>query len=89
MCAVVIEVFNTNPSSSKHIFILKVEQVLKYLGSMKTNEQLSVRFLILKLTVLFSLTSAGSNHETACLDVRYMIEKENSSVFYFSKIIKS
>ena len=57
-------IFNANPPLSKHTFIWDME-VLKYLGSMKSNEKFSDRFLVLTLTVLLSLTSAGKGHQIA------------------------
>ena len=72
----------------KTYFHLGCEQVLKYPGSMKT-EKLPDWFLTLKLAVLLSFTLAGKGHEIAYLDVRYVIEKENPVIFYFSRITTS
>lgn len=80
--ALMTETFNTNPPSAKHFH-------LKCLDCMKTNDKLSDRFHILKLTALLSLTSESRGHEIAYVDVRYMIKKENPIMFYFSKITKS
>ena len=72
----------------KTYFPLGCEQVLKYPDNMKT-EKLPHWFLTLKLAVLLPLTLAGKGHEIAYLDVRYVIEKENPVIFYFSRISTS
>ena len=72
---------------TKNFFSWDVEQILKYVGSMKTDQEFSDRFLKLKLTVLLSRTSALRRHEIAYINVRY--KKKNSVTFLFSKVTKS
>ena len=76
-------IFKTNLPPPKHIFIWDVEQVLKYPGSKKTNEELFDWFLLLKLSLLLSPTIVGRRHEISYLDVRYMIEKKIYQILFF------
>ena len=82
-------VFNKNPPKPKYTFIWDVEKVLKYIKTLPTNTELSDRTLLLKLTSLLFLTSAGRCHEICDLDIRYMVKTFLSYKFHFSKLTKS
>ena len=83
-------IFNNNPPSPKHVFIWDVKKVLRCWAVWTvTRNYPIIRFFILKLTVLLSLTSTGRGHEIAYPVVRHIIETENVIIFYFSKITKS
>ena len=89
VCKLLTGVFNKNPPKPRYTFIWDVEQVLDYIKSLPGNTELSNRLLLLKLTMLLFLTSAGRCHEICYLDIPYMIRTSSSIKFYFSKITKS
>ena len=82
-------IFNRKPPTPKYTFIWDVEQILIYLKSLPSVDNLSDRTLLLKLTTLLFLTSAGRCHEICYLDVRYMVKSCNSYKCYFAKVTKS
>ena len=82
-------VFNKNAPKPKYTFLWDLEKVLKYIKTLPTNTELSDRTLLLKLTILLFLTSAGSCHEMCYLDIGYMVKTFPSYKFHSSKSTKS
>ena len=89
VCKLMTGVFNQNPPKPRYSCIWDVELVLKYINSLPDNSNLSDRTMLLKLTTLLFLTSAGRCHEICYLDVRYMVRTSCTYKFYFSKLTKS
>ena len=89
VCNLMTGAFNKNPPKPKYTFIWDVQKVLKYIKTLHTNTELSDRTLLLNLTSLLFLTSAGRCHEICNLDIRYMVKTFSSYKFHFSKLTKS
>ena len=89
VCNLMTGVFNKNPPKPKYTSVRDVEKILKYIKTVPTNRELSDRMLLLKLTSLLFLTSAGRFHEICHLDIRYMVKTFSSYKFHFSKLTKS
>ena len=89
VCALLSGVFNERPPKPKYVFVWDVDQVLSYLESLATNNDLSDQLLNLKLAALLFLTSSGRCHEICYLDVRYKVKTSSSYKFYFTKVTKS
>ena len=62
-------VFHADPPKPKCVFIWDIEKVLSYLNNLPMTKEISDRFLLVKLTTLPSLTSAGRGHEIRYLNV--------------------
>jgi len=82
-------VFNKRPPKPKYTFIWDVEVVLKYISNLKCNEQLSLKELTHKLTMLLALTAASRSSEIYLLNINFMIRKTESYIFSFDKLTKT
>ena len=83
VCNLMTGVFNKNPPKPKYTFISNVEKVLKSIKTLPTNTELSGRTLLLNLTSLLFLTSAGRYHKICYLGTCYMVKTFRHTNFIF------
>ena len=86
-------VFHADPPKPKCVFIWDIEKVLSYLNNLPMTKEISDRFLLVKLTTLPSLTSAGRGHEIRYLNVFEDMRKcicrgKSLLIVHFSKVTK-
>ena len=89
VCSLLTGVFNSKPPRPRYTFIWDVEKVLTYLNGLKQNENLTVKLLTHKLTMLLALAAASRGSEINILSVKYMTKSEEKYVFTFDKLFKS
>jgi integrase len=82
-------VFELRPPTPKICVTWSVGTLLEYLKNMAPNENLSLKELTLKTTILLALTSSARAHELAALHLDYVSQKENGWEFVIPKHVKN
>ena len=81
-------IFNNRLPKPRYTFIWDVETVEKYLDTLDSNN-LELKLLTYKLTMLLALTESSRAHEICFLDTRYLVRHSTAYMFHFSKLTKS
>jgi hypothetical protein len=74
-------VFELRSPTPKICVSWSVGTLLEHLKNMEPNENLSLKELTLKTTILLALTSSARDHELAALHLDYVSQKENGWEF--------
>ena len=82
-------VFELRPPTPKICVTWSVGTLLEHLKNMEPNENLSLKELTLKTTILLPLTSSARAHELAALHLDYVSQKENGWEFVIPKHVKN
>ena len=77
--------FNLRPPQAKYSETWEVSRVLRHIKTMGKNEDMSLKDLTLKLTMLAALTMANRAHELSSLSTAGMLDKGDSLVFTLTK----
>ena len=89
VCQLLSGVFNKRPPQPKYTVIWDISKVIDNISTLGNNENLSTKIITLKLTTLLAILSSNSVSELTYLDIRHTAFKEDSVVFYFSKLTKT
>ena len=81
--------FNIRPPQPKYNETWDVSRVLRHIKTMGKNEDMSLKDLTFKLTMLAALTTASRAHEWSSLSTTGMLDKGDSLVFILTKLTKS
>ena len=81
--------FNMRPPQPKYNETWDVGKVLQHIKTLGKNEDMSLKDLTLKMTMLAALTTANRAHELSSLNPKGMIDKGDSLVFTLTKLTKS
>ncbi|VDI21258.1 Hypothetical predicted protein [Mytilus galloprovincialis] len=82
-------VFNERAPLPRYTKTWDVDIVLKFISSMGSNKNLSLKELTLKLTMLLALTSASRSSDIQKLDMDYMNVRTNEIIFTMVKLTKT
>ena len=89
ICSLMTGVFNLRPTKPCFTFIWDVQKVIDHLNYFPKNEDLPVRSLTHKLTMLLALTSASRGSEICHLNINHMVKTHNSYIFTYEKLTKT
>ena len=81
--------FNKRTPIPRYTKTWNVDIVLRFLNSMESNENLSVKNLTMKLAVLLALTSAGRSSDIQKLDINFMDVRQDEIMFTLVKLTKT
>lgn len=82
-------VFNERTPLPRYTKTWDVDIVLKFINSLESNKQLSLKDLSLKLAMLLALTSAGRSSDIQKLDMNHMEVGSDEIVFTIVKLTKT
>ena len=82
-------VFNSRPPCPRYSFIWDVDVVIRYLHSMGSAEELSLKNLSLKLVALLALSSANRSSDLHALDLKFRHFTSEGVVFTLPTLTKN
>lgn len=82
-------IFNSRPPIPRYTETWDVDQVLKYILSLPDNQDLSLKQLTHKVTMLMALTSACRSSEICKLDMNFMNVKQDEVTFTLTELSKT
>ena len=89
VCRLLKGVYELRSSLPRYQEIWNMDLVIQYLSSLHPNEELSLKFLTLKLAMLLALLSGQRRQTLHCLDINSMQLDGNKCVFVINKLLKS
>ena len=82
-------VFNKRPPEPKYTVTWDISKVMDHISTLGNIENLCTKVITLKPTTLLAILSSNRAPELTYLDIRHIAFKENSVIFYFSKLTKT
>ena len=82
------EVFESRPAMLRYTAVWDVKQVLDYLKTLSPVNEISLKSLLLKLTMLLALVTAQRGQSLLFLNVDSMIDSGSSIVFRLQEYVK-
>ena len=89
VCQLLLGVFNKRPAQPKYTVIWDIFRGIDYIGTLGSSEHLSPKIINLKLTTVLVILWSNRALELTYLDIRHIVFKEKSVIFYFSKLTKA
>ena len=81
-------VFNKRPPLPRYTYTWDVSKVTSYIASLDDNDKLSLKLLLLKLTMLLALTRPSRSSDLSSMDLKYMKVLPDGIQFHPAKLAK-